>query len=675
MDDLTIRLRMDRSEADKAAAAFHAAERQRQTETAKAQADAARQAAREQATALKTSEKAARDAAREQAKAARDAAREQANAAREAERAVREAVRQQAAEARKAAQEQARLDNRVLSETEIRERSKREIYRKTNQQRIQELTKAHRTEMDKARESEAAANRLMGSATSAVSSFAGQMVGLSSVSSIMNEVFAGFQRTRDAIFNSTELMQEFRESLLELAALKDRMGDTSAEAVDTLRVQAQTGQKRQDVVDLQAGFMGMAEIMVGEGRGKKITADEAQKAMIGLGRMQAVQGADAGSYGELGGIILQNATKPMTADEVTKEAAAAYALFQPGRYDSFGQFIDMYGKASPFINSGVVSNRQAMALTSAFSISRGDEAATAVRQFLQATTGSQGAGRKVMGIDPDQENIAAGQYLANLGLKDVIDPVVIGKAIAADVDRMEAAAKARGQNFNPVEYLKSQGYGNQESQVTLLDFRGSLKTGAWGEFEKLANDPNLGSGVMAEADARLASDPGLVGRQARSAEAMQKMLAATPQEEWMSSMRRLGYTRLGGERAGLKKFEDIETSSWYHPMNWLDGQRQRVREATNQMIMETADRMGVDYQAVTQVGSGGEGTYKSLTDEEAFRLSRELAGKGANFGTDTMTVSVSRFEAAVDRFAQAQQPAATPPPLQGAPRQPPAAPR
>lgn len=630
MDALEIRLRLNKSHAEKEAAAFHAAEKKRAAETAKTQADATR----------------------------------------EAERVAREALRQRTAEERKAAQERSRIDNRELTEAEIRERAKAGIYRKTNQQRIEEYIKAHRTEIDLGRQSQAA----LASAKNVLTSFAGQMFGLSGVSSVVNEVAAGFQRVRDSIFNGTEMMREFRETLLELAALKDRLGDTSAESIDVLRVQAQTGQKRQDVVGLQTGFLGMAESMVGEGDGKKISAAEAQKAMIFLGRMQAVQGADAGSYGELGGMILQNAAKPMTGEEVAKEAAAAYGLFQPGRFDSFGQFIDMFGKSSPFVGSGVMSGRQAMALTSAFSIPRGDEAATAVRQFLQATTGSQGAGRTVKGIDPIAENIAAGQYLADLGLKDVVNPIEIGKGVAADVDRAEAASKAAGKEFNPIEYLRSRGYGNQESVLSLLDFRGSLKTGTWGEFEKLANDPNLGQGVRAEADRALVNDPGLQARQAQASSEISDMLPGMGKPEIMRVIREAARSRLIAQQkgkpgfGGISSIKDLETAWAFDIPKQIE--MSMVQGAASSMLMEFADREGIGYKATH--GMGGS-TY--LSDDEQLRVYQELGARGVNVPGE---VNAALAKAAEDLQASAgmlRNSVGAPPPLQGAPRQPPAAAR
>lgn len=694
MDDLTIFLKLDRSLAERESAAWHAGEKARVdraltdhevAEKAKSEylrrenAQRVQEAARAQKTAIEQAREAAKLELKDRAEAAkliaqieRDAAKEKARVERELEREIKEAARRRAAEDRAEAAERKRLDNRNLTDTEINERAKLDIYRKTNRQRIEEVVKAHKTETDKARESERAASQMMGATKAAVTSFAGQMIGLSSASAVLGEVQAGFLRVREAVFNSTELMQEFRESLLELAALKDRMGDTTAEAVDTLKLQAQTGQTRQGAVDLQTGFLGMAELMVGDGPGKKISDADAQKAMVGLGRLQAAQGAPAEAFGELGGIILQSAKGPITPEAITKEAAALYDIQQPGNFGKggFGSAIKQFGKALPFIDADILTPYEAMALTSAFSISAGgEESGTALRQFLQGTVGSTSRDRKVKGLEGEEENIGAATYLASLGVKPGDHAIKIGKLVAADMDRAEAEAKAKGEGFSPIDYLIQHGYSNQESALRMMQFRGLGKTGAWSGFETLIDDPNLGAGRQAEAEAKLASDPGLVGRQARSISEMAAMLPGMGREEWMRSMRQFGRGRLEARKPGigLQDQADLEKAWFFDIPKHIE--MSLVRGETDAMIRELADQNQVPYR-VTH-GMGGS-TY--LSEDEQFRVSRELASRGVNFGQEVgsdLAEAARRLNAVVDKMDRMATPP-PPPPLQGAPIQPPA---
>lgn len=694
MDDLTILLRLDRSLAERESAAWHSGEKARIDRTLsdaevaeRAKSEFIRrenaQRVQESARARKTEIERAREAAKEEAKLRaeaaklltqieREAAKEKGRIDRELEREIQEASRRRTAEERAGAAERKRLDNRALTDVEIAERAKADIYRRANRQRIEEVVKAHRTEMDRMRESERAASQVMTATKAAVSSFAGQMIGLSSASAVLGEVQAGFQSIHDAVFNSTELMQEFRESLLELAALKDRMGDTSTEAVETLQLMAQTGQTRQDAADLQTGFLGMAESMVGPG--KKISEADSLKAMVGLGRLQAAQGASAETFGELGGLILQASKGPMAPEDVTREAAALYDIQQPGNFGKggFGSAIGMYGKAMPFVAADIVTSREAMALTSAFSIPRGEEAATAVRQFMQATVGAQGRDRKVKGMEGAEENIGAATYLAGLGAKMGDSPMSIAKLVSGDLTRAEEAAKAKGAGFNPIDYLQSRGYGNQESALALLNFHGMLQTGSWAEFEKLANDPNLGAGRRAEAEAKLASDPGLLGRQARSVEEVGKMVPGMGREEIMRSLRSFGRARLeardaGRNTLGLSDQADLERTGFFDVFNFRKiAEMALVKGETSAMIREYADRENIPYSLSR--GMGGS-TY--LSEDEQFRVSRELAARGVNFGQEVgadLAEAARRLNEVVTKIDRLATPP-TPPPLQGSPRQ------
>ena len=702
MDDLTIFLKLDRSLAERESSAYHAGEKARigqllsDAEVAeKAKVEFVRRAnqqrIQEAARASKTSVELARDAAQREAKAKADAAKEalkiekeaadeRARLDREIEKMMRDAARRRAAEERQEAAEKKRLDNRHLTDVEITEKAKAEIFRRANQQRIAEATKAHKTEIDLANQREKA----MSAATRMATSFAGQVIGLTSASAVLSEVQAGFQRVRDAIFESSEMLAEYRESLLELAALKDRLGDTSAELVDALEIQAETGQTRQDVTDLQTGFLGMAELMVGEGEGKKISAEGAKEAMIGLGKFQAAQGAPAEAFGELGGMILQSAMGPITSEEITTRAAALYDIQQPGNFGKggFGTAIKQFGMSLPFVNSGILTDKEAMALTSAFSISAGGESSgTALRQFLQGTVGSLSGDRKIKGLEDEPENIGAATYLKGLGAKAGMHPVEIAKLVAADVDRAEAEAKAKGEGFEAIDYLRRHGYSNQESALRMIQFRGLEDTGAWGGFKELIEDPTLGEGRLAEAEEKLRTDPALVARATKAAVEQAKIASSAGENEWMTSMRRAAYARLRAdpENIGMREFEDIEKAGYWDLTSILTGDKIDLERETQRIIMDYADARGVPYKKSLQeptyapsVGAFGRESWSGIDQQEQFRLSRLLAEEhGVSIAADAMR----DFAAGTKNMLEASgmlKDAAAKPPLQGAPRQGPA---
>lgn len=750
-NELIIKLKLDRSIAEAEAAAFHRAEKTRIAQTltdaevaekaktafiqrenaqriqaaataqktaieqAKEAAEAARKLARETA-AVEARE--AKEAAKAKIVADRDAARAKAASARETASAIRQADKvmndlvmaelkavvaadRDAARARKenAAEiaavvrqaeaktraDKKQWDKRELTEEEAQQRAISGIIRKENRARVQAVVDSHKTEIDLVRDREASYTRFASMATSAVTSFAGQMIGLSSASAVFTEIEAGFQRVRDNVFRSTELLHEFQETLLELATLKDRMGDTAGESVDALKFQAATGQTRADAVGLQTGILGVAEAAV---RGGKIDQAGVGQIGVGVGRLQAVMGGDAGAFGYLAGqIINQTPAGPdgkVDPQKVVQEFAAMQKLAQPGG-PGFSSLARQYAKASGYVGNGLASPREAMGTISALSISEGEEAGTRFQQLLRATVGSLGRDRRVKVADGD-DAIGTATYLKGLGATPGMNFIDIARRVTSDVDRAQAAATAKGAEFNPISYLQTRGYGNEESVNSLLTMGNLLRSGTFDQtFGSVINDPNAGSGVMAEAEARLATDTGLQARQTKAASDAAEMSVGAGRDQVMTNLRRAAWARLktSPSFASMPKFEDVETSGLFSSNNWLYGYKSSVGDEATRMVIESARANNVPmktYRASTGTGDIGSESlsYETATEDEVYRAAQALSSRGVNFGQQASEQAASavaaklsgaadKLDRAAEKFGQAVVPS-------GRPRQPAARP-
>ncbi|WP_165251177.1 hypothetical protein [Paludisphaera soli] len=670
-EDLIIRLKMDRTPADKESEAFHQAERQRMARTL-SDAEVAEKAKTafikrenaqriaEAARATKTDAELAKEAAERQKRLAKEAADERKKQALEAARVEREEARKRAAEEREDERRRKSWSDRALSDAEVAERAKTAIVRRENLQRFDAVVRAHKTEMDLQRERGAAFSKL----TSAVTSFAGQMVGLTSAAAVLGEIDAGFTRIRENVFRSTDLMQEFRQTLLELAALKDRIGDTSAEAVDTLRFQAQTGQTRADAVGLQEGILGVGEAAV---RGGKIDQAGVRGVGVGVGRIQAAIGGDAGAFGYLAGQLLnQMPAGPggtLDPNAVVDEFAAMQKLAQPGG-PGFASLARQYAKASGYVGNGIASPREAMGAISALSISEGEEAGTRFQQLIRATVGSLGRNRKVTVAEGD-DAIGTANYLKGIGATPAMPFMDIARLITADVDRAQAAAATKGEEFNPITYLQSRGYGNEETTNALMTTGNLIRSGTWDKtFAPTINDPNAGKGVQDEVNRKLATDPGLQGRQARAAADAARMSVGAGRGEVMRNLRQTAYARLlatpGNEN--LSSFEDIETSSFLAPRNIIWNERGRVGEEVRRMLVEQAGAQGVGVNQTwvpTPGPAGPASGYWSMPEDEQYRVAQELAGRGVNFGQiaggSAVDAIATKLGQAADKLGQAAE--------------------
>lgn len=689
-NELIIKLKLDRSLADAEAAAFHKAEKARiaQTLSDEEVAEKARTAfiQRENAQRIQAASKAqkttieqAKEVADAEKKLAKDvtdawnqqekdAAAEKKRLRKETNAAIQQADKvmsdllmadlrsiiaadRETAKARKdnaaeiaavihqvesqTASDQKQWNRRELTDEEVQQRAISGIINKENRSRVQAIVGAHKTEIDLQREKEAGFSRFASRASSAVTSFAGQMIGLSSASAVFDEITAGFQRVRDNVYKSTNLLHDFQETLLELATLKDRLGDTSGEAVDLLRFQAATGQTRADAVGLQTGILGIAEASV---RGGRIDQAGVRGVGMGVGRLQAVMGGDANAFGYLAGqIINQMPAGPdgrVDPKAAIQEFAAMEALARPGG-PGFSSLARQYSKASGYVGNGIATPREAMGTISALSISEGEEAGTRFQQLIRATVGSLGRDRKVKMADGD--SVGTATYLKGLGATQGMNFLDIARLITADVDRAQVAATAKGAEFNPITYLQSQGYGNEESVNALMTMGNLIRSGSFDKtFGSIISDPNAGSGVLDEANKRLASDTGLQARQTKAAASTAEMSRGAGRGQVMANLRRAAYSRLATRpgNEGFPDFDDLETSSSWWPREWMHGYKSRINDEATRMVIESAKANGVPMR--TFLSSGGTGdaglTMETASEDEVYRTAQALAGRGVNFG-------------------------------------------
>lgn len=327
-------------------------------------------------------------------------------------------------------------------------------------------------------------------------------------------------------------------------------------------------------------------------------------------------------------------------------------------------------------------------MTSAFGVANPDEAGTMVDQFVRATVGSIARNRKIAGLQgiEGSDNIGTAQYLGGLGAKEGMGPVDIARLVAADLKARQASADAKGEAFDPYVYLPSKGYGNMQDLKGLVDFTSTINSGTWDKtFQKMLNDPNLGAGRMAEVENRLANDPGLRGRQARIAEEMAKMVPGFGRDKDMSDLRRMGWSMASLKDKSLHSFEEIERAGAFDSsLAWWGDEKERVRQETGRMLMDLAGEHGVPFRSSYQRGTGLAGWAGSLvgtsatgsqglSDQEMYRVFQQLGAQGVNVGQE-VSQRLAEAAASMERTSQNME-RAIQPPLNGAPRQPPAAPR
>lgn len=446
---------------------------------------------------------------------------------------------------------------------------------------------------------------------------------------------AQFVKVRETVYNATQMVQDYREALLELAALKGQTGDTGKTLGENLALRAQTLQTRSQAVAFENAMRGAGEAAINENpNAPGITAKEFEKAVALTGAFQAVEGGNAEAHGTLAGIIPLISKKRMTAEDVAIEQRRLYNVFQPGNA-SFSSLIKQYSDISGYVTSDFYNKEDASALLAAFSLPMREKAGTGVEAFTRATVGGIGRMRG-QGVEGSERQ---GKYLEGLGVTNQMSSMQIGNLIVGDLQRQQMLAQQQGQNFNPYDYLKHHGYGNQEDIMAVLQYKGFVESGVLqNKFLPLAyRTPTLAE-TTAPIQAAQATDPKFQQRKAEIAGEMANVNLGAGKEEFYYSLRRLAFENLKAQGAKGVSGDWQNFGTWGGMLTSFGAQAYGSLQVDAEMKrMMDAERLRVGLAPLPHAPAGGDAV------GEMWKSGQELAGRGSNFGQkvlqDLLTVS------------------------------------
>lgn len=499
--------------ADRAAdAAAKAAERQ----SAKQQREADRQAAAADRAADKATRaadraadaavKAAERAAERQAKAldaaadkaTRSADRAADQAANAAERAARRAVAAKEAEV-------ARITGanvRAWTDAEITAKVANEKIRRANWDRYADALKGEGLIARYFKNGWEGANMLAVETVKAGAAF----LTLHAATSIVKTIAGMYEWTAKAATDAAKATTGFQEKLLELAALKDRLGGTTTENKEQLIFRAKTLQSADQARAFQSAAIGAGEAFIDkDGVTKLVDPAEQKRFMEMAGAFQATEGGEAKTHGELTGMMPSlMGKKRATAEEMFAKEAHLYQIMKPGR----GGFSDLTSgimKNSSMVAAGLMTIEQLTALESAMSLPVGTEHAAVTEEFVRATSGAIG---RAKGPKFEGDSMKVGTYLKSLHATPGMDPLEIGKRISTDLKAKQEEAARTGKPFSIPNYLLSRGYGNMKDAAALQHFHGLYQSGTFkSSFEDVAGKPASATETLRDVAAFQAANP------------------------------------------------------------------------------------------------------------------------------------------------------------------------
>ena len=321
------------------------------------------------------------------------------------------------------------------------------------------------------------------------------LVGFVGITSVMREIRGAFDAANRSAVEGSKFVVDYREKLLELAALKGHLGESGPEMRQQLAFRAQTLQGQGEAIGFSAQYENMIQASKMSGN---ISESEAQKLAVLAGSFQAADKGDPGAHATLAGSLPRLMGGKQTARDVFAKESQLYSIFQPGGAQ-FSSMIKQFMENSATVQTGLMPLDELASLTSVFSQNQPDVAGTKVGQFVRATLGGLGRARgpQMLPLGDDDEVRKQGEYLKMIGATEKMTPEGIGRRIASD---LETQRKRKGADFNAYTYLREQGYGNKEDVESVLEFAGNVTAGT---YDSTFKAPALKAPTSAIAEAKI----------------------------------------------------------------------------------------------------------------------------------------------------------------------------
>jgi hypothetical protein len=455
--------------------------------------------------------------------------------------------------------------------------------------------------------------------------------GMGALAAIAGFAVQEFNAARDSAYQASKMVGEYREALLELAALKGRLGNTDKELGENLTFRRQTLQTREASIDFQNAMLGVGQSMINEDVTKPgITQAEFDRAMVMAGKFQAVEKGSARTHGELAGMLPQLMGRRVTAEDVAAKEQQLYKIFQPGGA-SFTSLAGQYSKLSPYITNGIYKDSEAAALLSAMSTVNPGGAGEMTQWLARGTVGGLGRMRG-MGVAGSEKQ---GTYLARLGATNQMNPTQIADLISEDFKKQEVAAAAGGQQFNAMDYLRHHGYGNMEDIQALMAYHGLRKTGQMDKFMGLAREVPTATEAQREVEVAARADPAIMGRRADLALEQADVSVGVGAPEYYRRLEKMAFGKLKANRTwGINgEYEDygkMSPMSLYTVPMVQDQMRNMMNEQRKAVGLPSMAQSERDWQFKDPVGYARERLKPDWEERRYFRSAQEVAERGGD---------------------------------------------
>ncbi len=288
---------------------------------------------------------------------------------------------------------------------------------------------------------------------STIQGIIGTVGGITTLAGGVAYVASQFQQVQKDAQQAALDVVGYREKLAELASLK---GKPYADA-DTLRQEMafrkETFQRGGDATQMQVAARGMAASVIGT----KISDADFTQGLKSAGRLQAIKGGDAGSFGQLAGALALYSPNKLSGDDLTRQLMTQYKTADLGAM-SPQQFNETFAKLAPLVSTGDFKDLATLGgFASGMSLGGRDNVGIRTQQLVRMTRGSLNDITA-----PPGATQSPSEYFRGIGANDQMPTENILEMMARDVDKATAMAAKGGQKLSMETYLNQRGFGSSE---------------------------------------------------------------------------------------------------------------------------------------------------------------------------------------------------------------------
>ena len=470
----------------------------------------------------------------------------------------------------------------------------------------------------------------------------------------LNMLESGYRKIREDAEAAALATFALQKRLRVEGVLKGQPTGNEQVLKEALNLRAKTGLGADEASDLTRQFLGATPIGVQKGHIDQATID---KVLVEQGVLHNRQGGDAGTRGELAGMIPQFRKVKGVNDLLGEQEAIRFALTE-GRGDDAPLTRQLLNVAGPHVREGgmVGTLPEMAALVGATSLTAGPEAAgTRTDQIIRSLEAGRTKHRKGQGAVESQAD-----YLTKTlgidekeGLESQLDKVM------ADLGK----AKKEGRNINT--YLAERGFRNSEERQAIVELESNYKA-VKGRF-KVARESQDGAKVKAQNDAFLASPEGRisVGEVGADIAVATKGVSGKRLEAARAAAAGSNEARKGDQNAFTSTFGDFGRGIMMGHIPGISddvtgaGRKDRIENIALVNMQNKARKMGVSEEALTGARQGSFGA-PNWAAEFTNRVEALIESKGGTNAIDNrpelnaLTVEMKRV---ADLFGGKKAPA------------------